>query len=814
MKFKQGITYLLNADEDSTTSPENNASFSNQKNKEKEWITLLPVESTVLFPHMTFPLKLRKRGMIDLAEAIYNEDGYLGLVAPKQGGPRFSSDSLHAIGTIAKVLKVIHLSEEEVVVVLQGKERFQIKDIKVNKPHPVAHIKLVQNRPLNAHHKRTKVLLQSIRETAFELLSNMPDVPTEVHMMIDNIDNPDFLVYYIASSLSNFPQTQRILEEASGLKRANLLLKYLLKDLEFLKIQKQIHRKVHTDLNQQQRNFYLKQQIKVLQEELGEQTLEEDDELEELRQQGEKINWTAPIKQYFTKTLQKASRMHPSSAEYTHLLNYAHTFIEIPWGILSKEPSNLKRAQQILEKEHYGMDKIKERITTLLSVQKLRKDHQGRILCLHGPPGVGKTSLCKSIAHALGRKYARISLGGLHDEAELRGHRRTYVGAMMGRIMSAIKNAGTSNPLIVLDEIDKLDTSRGNPAAVLLEILDPAQNHTFVDNYLNVPFDLSKVFFVATANDVYNILPALADRLEMIKVDGYPQEEKVEIAKKHLIPKARKENGLQASDFSITKKGLSTLIERYTNESGVRELYRKLDILCSKVGKAIVFEEDYPHHIKETDLNTLIGMPIYDKETYQTIEKPGVSVGLVWTSTGGEIIFIEALLYKGEGKLITSGQLGDVMEESAITALSYLKANADKLGIDDATFKKYDLHIHVPDGATPKEGPSAGITLFTAIASLYTQRKVKERVAMTGEITLRGNVLPVGGIQDKVLAAQRANIKTVILSTKNKKDIEEIKPAYLGDLSFHYTHTVDEVLAHALEPKPIEKPAPWAQKPT
>ena len=813
MEFRKGITYLVNAEESSSTEKEQSIPPQEQKESSPKRLPLLPVQDIVLFPHMTFPLKLYKKRSIELIEKVHDKEGYLGLIATKKETSHPAQKDLHLVGTAAKVLKIIHLSEQEVVAVLQGKERFNIEKITHKKNYLDAHIKPLRNQPLNTNHKRTQVLIQSIKETAFELLSNMPDVPTEVHMMIDNIQNPDFLVYYITSSLVAFPRTQQILTLSSGLKRATLLLKYLLKNLEFLKIQKQIHRKVHTDINLQQRKIYLKQQIKVLQEELGEQTPDHDEELEELRAKAENINWAPSIKQHFEKTLKKATRLHPSTAEYTNLINYAHTFSELPWGVYSQEPADLAQAQEILNKEHYGMDKVKDRILTLLAVQKLKKSDQGRILCFHGPPGVGKTSLCKSIAHALGREYTRISLGGLHDEVELRGHRKTYVGAMMGQIMNAIKNAGSSNPVIVLDEIDKLDTTRGNPAAALLEILDPAQNHHFIDNFLGVPFDLSKVIFIATANDTYTIPAALADRLEIIKLEGYPTEEKIEIAKKHLIPTARKDNGLQTKDITLASPSLSYLIEHYTNESGVRELARQLDILCSKTAKAIVFKKKHPQRIQIKDLPVLLGKPKFDKDTYQKVEKPGVSIGLAWTPTGGAILFIEAILYKGEGKLITSGQLGEVMEESAITALSYLKAHAKKLGIDEKIFKQYDLHIHVPDGATPKDGPSAGIALLTAIASLYTQRKVKEKLAMTGEVTLRGNVLEVGGIQEKVLAARRAHIKNIILSTKNKKDIEEINPQYLKNLTFHYTDKVAEVLDLALEPHTIKQPAQWAHKP-
>ncbi|MEM7361798.1 MAG: endopeptidase La [Bacteroidota bacterium] len=812
MEFRKGITYLVNTEESQPSQTGEKKAQHNKKENTPKRIPLLPVEEIVLFPHMTFPLKLEKKHPIELIEKIHNEDGYIGLIASKKERGNQAKKDLHNIGTIAKILKIIHLSPNEIVVILQGKNRFSLDKITQKKPHLNAQITPLRNYPFNAKHKRTNVLLQSIKQTAFSLLSHMPDAPSEVHTMIANMQNPDLLVYYIASTLVSYPRTQHILALPSGLKRATLLLKYLLKNLEFLKIQKNIHKKVHSHFTKEQHKRFIEQQIKVLQEELGEDSQDYDEELKELRARAESMAWTPEIKKHFDKTLNKTRRLHPSSAEYTNLINYAHTFLELPWGTYTKEPANLKQAEKILNKEHYGMEKVKERILALLAVQKLKNSYQGRILCFHGPPGVGKTSLCKSIAHALKRKYARISLGGLHDEAELRGHRKTYVGAMIGQILNAIKNAGSSNPLIVLDEIDKLDTQRGNPAAVLLEILDPVQNQHFIDNYLGVPFDLSKVIFIATANDTQTIPHALFDRLEILDLSAYPTEEKIEIAKKHLLPAAREDNGLQPKDLTLNAPTLEYLIEHYTNESGVRELSRQLDILCSKTAKAIVFDKKYPKRIQVKEIPKILGKPRYDREKYQNIEKPGTSIGLAWTPTGGAIFFIEAILYKGDGKLITSGQLGDVMEESALNAFSYLKGHARKLGIPEKIFKEYDLHIHIPDGATPKDGPSAGIALFTAISSLYTQRKIKEKLAMTGEITLRGSVLPVGSIQEKVLAARRAHITDLILSSKNKKDVEEIKPTYIQDLTFHYVEKVDDVVNIALAPKPIPEPAPWLSK--
>ena len=800
MEFRKGLTYLV-------SEAKNNSSKDKTKKRSHKRIKLLPVHNIVLFPHMTFPLKLQDKKAIELVKKSYKTEEHLGLIALKKNSTNPSHKDLHTIGTIAKILKIIHLAEHQVVAILQGKERFTL-DTNHTSNKPYTSIKILPNQPLNLNQKHTQVLIKSIKEKAFELLSHVPDIPSEVHITLDDIKNPDFLVYYIAASLINFPNTQQILNLSSGQKRATLLLKYLLKSLEYLKIQKKIYKQVHSDIKLEQRKVYLKQQIKVLQQELGEDDPNLDEELQILRNKAKKINLPTPIAEHLQKTLKKTARLHPSSAEYANFINYAHTLIEIPWNAYTQQNIHLPQAEKILNQNHYGMQKVKERILTHLAVQKLKKNQQGRILCFHGPPGVGKTSLCKSIAEALNRKYARISLGGLYDAAELYGHRKTYVGAMMGQIMQAIKTAGSSNPVIVLDEIDKIDNTRGNPSAALLEILDPAQNHHFTDYFLGVPFDLSKVIFIATANDTYNLPSALKDRLEIIKVAGYPTEEKIAITKQYLLPTARKKNGLQGKDIILPLPTLQYLIEHYTNESGVRELGRKLDTLCSQTAKDIVLQKKHPKKIQVKNLVQRLGPPLFTKDTYQKIHQPGVSIGLAWTPTGGEILFIEAILYKGEGKVITSGQLGEIMEESAITALSYLKAHAQKLAIDEKIFKKNDLHIHFPDGATPKDGPSAGIAILTAITSLYTQRKVKEKWAMTGEITLRGNVLPVGGIKEKILAARRAHIENIILSTQNKKDVEEINPQYINDLTFHYVDHLEEVLNLALKPNNKEKLLP------
>ena len=795
---------LLHIKESDEGEESNTPSMLSEIAIDKTCLPLFPVEETIVFPYMTFSLRFIAKNYPPYLEKIYRQEGNIGIIATKDSSTTVKIENLYRVGTVAKILKVIHVSDEEKIAVLQGKMKFRIDKVNQQTPYPTASITLLEDTLLNVGHKQSTTLVRMGRETALSMLSYMSDVPKEVSKAIEEIQNPDFLIYYIASFFINFEEKQKLLSLHSGVRRAKYLLKCLFKSFEYLKLQKKIHRKVYTNISDQQRSFFLKQQMKVLQEELGEKSANSEDELTTLHKKGKRMQWPLAVNDHFQKTLQRVEVLHPTSAEYANLINYAHTLVGLPWGIYSKKSARLDQAQKMLDKEHYGMSKAKERILSILSVQQLTGSQKGKVICLHGTPGVGKTSICKTIAKTLSRESIFISLGGLHDEMELRGSRKTYVGAMMGRIMTSIKKAGVSNPLIILDEIDKLDMARGNPAAVLLEILDKDQNHQFTDNYLEVPFDCSKVLFMATANDIYRILPALADRLEMIEIEGYALEEKVEIAKRHLIAKVRKENGLKAKELSFASQALAEIITQYTNESGVRALYQQLDILCSKIAKALVLNLPYPKKITPAHLKGLLGSPKFDKNSYTEIHTPGVATGLAWTPTGGEVLLIEALSYQGEGKIIVSGQLGEVMEESAFIAFSYLKANADKLDISDDKFKKHDLHIHVPDGATPKDGPSAGITISIALISLYTGRKVK-KVAMTGEMTLTGTVLPVGGIREKVLAAQRMGIKEIIMSKKNEKDVEEIDACHIKGLAFHYITSAKEAIEIALEPNKTKK---------
>ena len=771
-------------------------------------LPLLPLKQVVLFPGLVIPLTIRHQRLIQLAKKVHQTEGWLGVVAQKNTHVEEPvAKDIFRVGTMARVLKIIVFPDGNTTIILQGKQRFKINAILAETPHLLAQIEHLKNRALNTKKKEAKALLHSLREVASNILSLSPEVPPEVQVALNNIKDLDFLTYFLSANIHvDVAKKQQLLEINNSSKRATLLLQYLLKDLELTQLKKEIQSKVHTDLEQHQRDQYLRHQIRVLQEELGDSEAEE---LEALRAQGEKKRWPEEAASFFNKALDKAERLSPHNPDYATLLNHAELLVELPWGTYTQDNLDLKQATQSLNKDHFGLDKVKERILEYLAVLQLKQDMQGPILCLYGPPGVGKTSLCKSIAKALNRKYARISLGGLNDEAEIRGHRKTYIGAMPGKIIQYLKKSQASNPVLVLDEIDKISGMRGDPAAALLEVLDPEQHDAFVDNFLEVPYDLSKVLFIATANTLDTIPPALQDRMEVIELNGYTVEEKVEIAKKYLLPKQRKAHGLKASDVRIYDNAIAQLIEDYTRESGVRELERKLGSLARKVAKAVAAGESYPKNIKKSTLAQLLGAAPFDRALYQRHALPGIAIGLAWTPVGGEILFIEATLSKGKGKLTLSGQLGEVMKESAVTALSYLKAHAEPWGIDYRLFDQYDLHVHVPAGAVPKDGPSAGITLFTALASLYTQRQVKDKLAMTGEITLRGKVLPVGGIQEKILAAKRVGIQTIILSTQNRKDIQEINPRYTQDLTLHYVEHVEEVLQQALQPQRAKNARRW-----
>jgi len=761
-------------------------------------IPILSVRNTVLFPGVVIPITVGRQRSIRLVKKAQKGNKLIGVCAqinPQNDDP--SWEDIYHVGTLAKIIKMIVLPDGNTTIIIQGKKRFSILEPLTEDPYFTARVEyLEENFPKNS--KKIQALEESLKDAAAKILHLNPEIPREAQVALDNIDNTAFLTHFLSSNI-NAPvdSKQRLLEINDGVERATLLLEFMMKDIQMLELKSEIQKKVHTDIDQQQRDYFLRQQMKVLQTELGEEGPEK--EVEELRAKGAKKKWSKEVYRHFEKELDKILRINPSAAEYPIALNYAETLVELPWNEYTVDNFDLRRAKTILDRDHHGLEKVKERIIEYLAVLKLKNDLKGPILCLYGPPGVGKTSLGKSVATALGRKYVRMSLGGVHDEAEIRGHRKTYVGAMPGKIIQNMKKVKFSNPVYVLDEIDKLSSDfRGDPSSAFLEVLDPEQNSTFVDNYLEVEYDLSKVLFIATANSLDNIQPALRDRMEVIEVTGYTLEEKIEIAKKHLIPKQRKEHGLKAKDIVFDRAALIKIIEDYTRESGVRNLERAIGKVVRNIAKSIAMEEEYTKKITTKLVRKVLGGEIFDKEFYQDNSVAGVVTGLAWTSVGGEILFVETSLSKGKGKLTLSGQLGEVMKESAMTALSYLKSKAYKLGIDERVFDHYDLHIHVPAGAVPKDGPSAGITMLTAMASIYTQRKVRSRIAMTGEITLRGKVMPVGGIKEKILAAKRAGIKDIILCQNNKRDIEEIDAEYLKGVEFHFVDKVEEVLEIAL----------------
>ncbi len=771
-------------------------------------LPLLPVRQFVLFPGIVFPLPLHEPKHIRLIKKLFEKDEVIGIVAqkyPQVEKPK--AKDIYQAGTTARILKVIVFPNDQVTVLLQGIHRFQIDHILAKAPQLIAQVHALPNKALDVKKKEIKALMQSLKEVATNIASINPDAPPEMQLLIDEIKDPIFLTYFLAFNIGiDLSHKQKMLATNDGIKRGHQLLAHLLKALEFTQLKQDLQSKLHTDLDQRQREIFLRHQIKVLQEELGDDDVEE---LKELRNRGKAKRWPKDIATFFNKTLDKAERVSQHNPDYSTHLNHAELLVDLPWGNLTKDNLNLKQAEQSLNKDHFGLENVKERILEYLAVLKLKQDIKGPIICFHGPPGVGKTTLCKSIAKALNRKYVRIALGGMNDEAEIRGHRKTYIGAMPGKIIQSIQKSSSDNPVIALDELDKISGMRGDPAAALLEVLDAEQNDTFTDNFLEVPYDLSKVMFVATANTLDTIPPALSDRMEIIDLNGYTLEEKVQIAKKYLLPKQRKDHGLKASNVRIHDSAIAKIVEDYTQESGVRELERQLGKLVRKVAKAIALEETYPKSIKKSDVQQLLGLEPFDQEAYQDLTIPGVAIGLAWTPVGGEILFIEATLSRGKGELTLSGQLGEIMKESAITAHSYLKAHAEALSIDYRIFDQYDLHIHVPAGAVPKDGPSAGITLFAALTSLYTQRKIHNKLAMTGEVTLRGKVLPVGGIKEKILAAKRAGITDIILSQKNKKDILEIQTRYTKGLNFHYVSHVDEVIRQALQPKRAPNARKW-----
>ncbi|WP_026350502.1 endopeptidase La [Dyadobacter beijingensis] len=774
-------------------------------------LAILPIRQTVLFPGMVIPVTVVRQKAIRLVKKIYrNSDinqrilGAVTQAIPNKEDP--TAEDLYNIGTVAQILKMITLPDGNVTIIVQGRQRFEIKAIVNEEPYLTAEVRAIEDSFVGPTKKEAKALLQSLRDGAHKIMRLNPEIPQEARIALDNIESPIFLIHFLSSNINvEVADKQKLLEERNGHKQATLLLQYMMREIEMLELKREIQTKASSDIDQQQRDYFLRQQIKVLHDELGMDSPERD--LDEIRLKASQKKWAGSVKAHFDKELSKLQRINPMAPEYPVTMNYLETLVDLPWGQYTKDNFDLVRAQKILDADHFGLEKVKERIIEYLAVLKLKGNLKAPILCLYGPPGVGKTSLGKSIAKALNREYIRMALGGVHDEAEIRGHRKTYIGAMPGKIIQNIKKAGSANPVFILDEIDKVSSDyRGDPSSALLEVLDPEQNSSFTDNYLEVEYDLSKVLFVATANSLDTIHPALRDRMEIIEMTGYTIEEKLQIAKRYLVPKQRKDHGLKATDVKVDDSALLKLIEGYTRESGVRNLEQKVGTVIRKIAKSVAMEQDYPKTVKSDQVEKYLGAEIFDKDLYQGNDFAGVVTGLAWTSVGGEILFIETSLSRGKGGLTLSGQLGDVMKESAVAALSYLKANAERLGIDYRIFNHYDLHVHVPAGAVPKDGPSAGVTMVTSMASIFTQRRVKPFIAMTGEITLRGKVLPVGGVKEKILAARRAGVKEIILCVKNRKDVEEVPANYIKDLSFHYVDQIDEVLNIALLPEKVNNP--------
>jgi ATP-dependent Lon protease len=769
-------------------------------------ISILPLRNTVLFPGVVIPITVGRDKSIKLIRDANKGSRLIGVVAQQDVSiedPTFNQ--LNKVGTIALIIKMLQMPDGNTTVILQGKKRFVLKEEVQSEPYikatvePFKEIKAKED-------KEFKAMVSSVKDMAMNIIQLSPNIPSEAGIAIRNIESNSFLINFISSNMNaDMADKQQLLQTASLRDRINMVLEHLTLDLQMLELKNQIQTKVRVDLDKQQRDYFLNQQLKTIQEELG--GTSPDLEIENLRQRALKKKWDKEVKSHFAKELEKLTRTNPAAADYSVQINYLELLLDLPWNEFTKDNFDLKRAQKVLDKDHFGLDKVKQRIIEYLAVLKLKHNMKAPILCLVGPPGVGKTSLGKSIAKALGRKYVRMALGGVRDEAEIRGHRKTYIGAMPGRIIQSVKKAGAANPVFILDEIDKVSTDfRGDPSSALLEVLDPEQNSTFYDNYVEMDFDLSNVMFIATANSLSSIQPALLDRMEIIEVNGYTVEEKIEIAKRHLLPKQREAHGLTAKDVVIKGDVVEKLIEDYTRESGVRALEKRIGSVIRGVAKNIAMEEPYTPLVSKKEVEKILGAPFYDKDLYENNDTAGVVTGLAWTSVGGDILFIEASLSPGNGKLTLTGSLGDVMKESVTIALAYLRAHAGYFNINPKLFEQWDVHVHVPAGATPKDGPSAGVTMLTALVSAFTQRKLKPNLAMTGEITLRGRVLPVGGIKEKILAAKRANIKEIILCKSNQKDILEIKEDYITDLKFHYVTDMREVINLALLTELVSEP--------
>jgi ATP-dependent Lon protease len=770
-------------------------------------LPILPLRNTVLFPGVVIPINLGRDKSIKLIKDVYKKKKIIGTIAqkdPSVDDPGF--DDLFTVGTVGQIIKILEMPDGTSSVIIQGKKRVIVSEYLSESPYLKASVKPLEDKKPKRRDKEFEAIIESLKDLSLKIISLSSNIPPEASFAVKNIESPTFLINFICSN-SNImiKEKQHLLEINDLKKRSNLLLEHLLKEVQMLELKMDIQTKVKVDMDQQQREYMLHQQMKTIQDELGGNPI--DQEIEDLREKAIKKKWNKEVDDFFDKEVDKLYRLNPATGEYSVQINYLQTLLDLPWNVYTKDNFNLKKAQSYLDKDHYGMDKVKERILEYLAVMKLKGDLKSPILCLYGPPGVGKTSLGKSIAKATNRKFVRMSLGGLHDEAEIRGHRKTYIGAMPGRIIQSLKKAKSSNPVFVLDEVDKIGRDfHGDPASALLEVLDPEQNSNFYDNFLELEYDLSKVMFIATANTTSTIHPALIDRMEVIDVNGYIIEEKVEIARKHLIPKELSIHGVRKNQLSFSKEVLEYIIDSYTRESGVRQLDKTIAKIVRVTAKHIAFEEEYNKKLNIEDIETILGPARFLKDKYQGNEYAGVVTGLAWTAVGGEILYIETSLSQGKGNITLTGNLGDVMKESAYIALEYIKSHASKLEIDYHIFNNWNIHIHVPEGAIPKDGPSAGITMASSLASALTQRKIKGNIAMTGEITLRGKVLPVGGIKEKILAAKRAGITEIIISTENRKDIEEIKAIYREGLTFHYVNEIMEVFEIALLKEKVNEP--------
>ena len=771
-------------------------------------LPILPLRNMVMYPGVALPVSVGRAKSLQLIKEAYAQKQYIGVTCQKDmyvDEPEYKD--LYEIGTIAEIVKILEMPDGSTTVILQGKRRFHLDNLTTFTPYLRGNISLLEEKMPKSNDKEFEALISAIKDMTFNILKTLGEPSRELMFALRNIENSHYLINFLCSNIPlNTQQKQDLLNIDSVKQRAFSLYTALSKEAQLIEIKASIQSRTREDLNQQQREHFLQQQIKTIQDELGGSVQEQD--IQELKEKASKKKWDASVAAIFEKELRKLERLYPQSPDFSVQYNYLETLTDLPWNEFTKDNFNLKHAQKQLDKDHYGLEKVKDRILEHLAVLKLRGDLKSPIICLYGPPGVGKTSLGKSIAEALKRKYVRISLGGLHDEAEIRGQRRTYIGAMPGRIIQGLLKAGSSNPVFVLDEIDKIGNDfKGDPASALLEVLDPEQNNAFHDNYLDIDYDLSNILFIATANNLNTISQPLLDRMELIDITGYILEEKVEIGRRHLVPKQLENHGLVKGDVDIPKKTMEVIVDSYTRESGVRELDKKIAKIMRKIARKKALEEEYPHTITVNDLHEYLGIKEYSRDKYEGNEYAGVVTGLAWTAVGGEILFVESSLSKSKGeKLTLTGNLGDVMKESAIIAMQYIKAHAEMLNISDDVFDKWNVHIHVPEGAIPKDGPSAGITMVTSIASSFTQRKVRPNLAMTGEITLRGRVLPVGGIKEKILAAKRANIKDIILSEENKKDIDEIKENYIKGLTFHYVRNIKEVLDFALLNEKVEHP--------